>query len=317
MEDQRLITIVGPTASGKSKLAIDLAAHIDAEIISADSMQVYKYMDIGTGKSSSEDRQRIPHHLVDIIFPDEDFSAAHYKERARAVIDVLVRRGKNIIVAGGTGLYIRALINGLFPSPAPDYSMRGEMKEKAERLGNVFLWNELKELDPVSASRLHPHDTVRIIRALEVQRQTGFPLSQWQEKHSFGDSPYRVLQIGLMRSREDINRRIEKRVDRMVRRGLEGEVKSLLDMGYGRRLKSMQGLGYKQMAEYLQGERGFDEAIYLIKRETKAYAKRQFTWFRADRALKWVDHPREKRRIFEMAEQFLDRKPHTVRKAVN
>lgn len=317
MERPRLIAIVGTTASGKSQLAMDLAAQIDAEIISADSMQVYKHMDIGTGKASPEDRRRVPHHLIDIIFPNEDFSASRYQERARAVIDQLVRRGKGIIVAGGTGLYIKALIRGLFPSPEGDHELRHELKKKATLLGKAVLWNELKEVDPLSASRLHPHDTVRIIRALEVHRQTGIPLSRWQERHSFRDSPYRVLQIGLMRSREDIKRRIEKRVDGMVTMGFEREVKSLLDMGYGRHLKSMQGLGYKQMAEYLHGEREFNKAISLIKSETKAYAKRQLTWFRADRAVIWVDYPRERRRIFEMVERFLDPKLHAVRTAVN
>lgn len=317
MERPHLIAIVGTTASGKSQLAMDLAAKIDTEIVSADSMQIFKYMDIGTGKPSPEDRRRIPHHMIDIIFPDENFSAARYQERARAVIDALVRRGKGIIVAGGTGLYIKALIRGLFPSPEADHLLRDELKEKADVLGKAILWNELKEVDLVSASRLHPHDTVRIIRALEVHRQTGIPLSRWQEKHSFRDSPYRVLQIGLMRSREDIKRRIEKRVDGMVKMGFEREVKSLLDMGYGRHLKSMQGLGYKQMAEYLHGEREFNRAISLIKRETKAYAKRQLTWFRADRAVIWVDYPRERRRIFEMVERFLDPRPHTVRTVVN
>jgi tRNA dimethylallyltransferase len=320
MDQPRLIVIVGPTATGKSQVAMEIASKIDAEIISADSMQIYRYMDIGTGKPNPEDRKRIPHHLLDIIFPDETFSAANYKEGARGVIDVLQKGGKNILIAGGTGLYIKALLRGLFPSPEADQSFREELWEKADRLGKESLWHELKEVDPTSASRLHPNDTLRIIRALEVHRQTGIPLSHWQKNHAFEDCPYEVLKIGLMREREDIYRRIESRVDHMVRRGFGEEVKSLLDMGYGRHLKSMRGLGYKRMVEYLYGERDFEEAIHLTKEETKAYAKRQLTWFRSDREVQWVHYPKERNRIMEMAERFLDRersKLKAVKTAVN
>ena len=320
MDQPRLIAIVGPTASGKSQLAMEIASKIKAEIISADSMQIYRYMDIGTGKPSPDDRRRIPHHLLDIIFPDETFSAANYKERARGVIDVLQKGGKNILIVGGTGLYIKALLRGLFPSPEADQSLRQELRKKADRLGRAFLWHELEEIDPTSASRLHPNDVLRIIRALEVYRQTGIPLSHWQQKHAFQDCPYEVLKIGLMREREDIYRRIEKRVDHMVRRGIGEEVRSLLNMGYGRYLKSMQGLGYKRMVEYLCGERDFQEAIHLIKEETKAYAKRQLTWFRSDPEIRWVHYPEGRRRIIEMGEGFLNRgrpKPNTVKTAIN
>lgn len=320
MDQTRLIAIVGPTASGKSQMAMDIASKMNGEIISADSMQIYRYMDIGTGKPSPEDRKRIPHHLLDIIFPDETFSAANYKERARGIIDILQKGGKNILIAGGTGLYIKVLLRGLFPSPEADQSLRQELWEKANRLGRVFLWRELEEVDPASASRLHPNDTLRIIRALEVYRQTGIRLSHWQKNHAFEDCPYEVLKIGLMREREDISRRIENRVDHMVRRGFGEEVKSLLNMGYGRHLKSMQGLGYKRMVEYLCGERDFQGVVHLIKEETKAYAKRQLTWFRSDREVQWVRYPEERRRIKEMAERFLDRgrpKPNAARTAVN
>jgi tRNA dimethylallyltransferase len=320
MDQSRLVAIVGPTASGKSQVATEIASKIFAEIVSADSMQIYRYMDIGTGKPSPEDRRRIPHHLLDIIFPDETFSAANYKERARGIIDVLLKGGKNILVVGGTGLYIKALLRGLFPSPKADQSLRQELREKADRLGRASLWDELKEVDPRSASRLHPNDTLRIIRALEVYRQTGIPLSHWQKNHAFKDCPYAVLKIGLMREREDLYRRIENRVDRMVRRGFEEEVRSLLNMGYGRHLKSMQGLGYKQMAECLCGERDFGEAIHLIKEETKAYAKRQLTWFRRDPEIRWVHYPEGGREIMEMVERFLDRgrpKTNAVKSAIN
>jgi tRNA dimethylallyltransferase len=320
MDQPRLITIVGPTASGKSQVAMEIASKINGEIVSADSMQIYKYMDIGTGKPSPEDRNRTPHHLLDIIFPDETFSVANYKDRTRGIIEVLQKGGKNILVAGGTGLYIKALLRGLFPSPEADQSLRQELWEKADRLGRAFLWRELEEVDPESASRLHPNDTLRIIRALEIYRQTGIPLSHWQKNHAFEDCPYEVLKIGLMREREDTYRKIENRVDHMVRRGFGEEVRSLLNMGYGRHLKSMQGLGYKRMVEYLCGERDFQGTVHLIKEETKAYAKRQLTWFRGDREVQWVRYPEERRRIMEMAERFLDRgspKPSAVRTAVN
>jgi tRNA dimethylallyltransferase len=320
MDQPRLIAIVGPTASGKSQLAIKIASRINAEIISADSMQLYRYMDIGTGKPRPEDRGRIPHHLIDIIFPDETFSAANYKERARGIIDELRKAGKNILIVGGTGLYIKALLRGLFPSPEADQSLRQELREKANCLGRTFLWQELKDVDPVSASRLHPNDTVRIIRALEVYRQTGIPLSNWQKEHSFGDCLFEVLKVGLMREREDISCRIESRVDHMVRKGFEEEVKSLLNMGYGRHLKSMRGLGYKRMVEYVFGERDFEGAIHLIKQETKAYAKRQLTWFRSDPEVRWVRYPQGEERIMEIVERFVRRErsnPSTVKAAIN
>jgi len=320
MDQPRLIAIVGPTASGKSQVAMEIAAGINAEIISADSMQIYKYMDIGTGKPIPEDRGRIPHHLIDIILPDETFSAAQYKERARGIADALHKAGKNILLVGGTGLYIKAFLRGLFPSPEADQSLRQELREKANRLGRTFVWHKLNEVDPVSASRLHPNDMVRIIRALEVYRQTGIPLSQWQKRHAFGDRPYEVIEIGLMREREDIYRRIENRVDDMIRRGFEEEVRLLLNRGYGRHLKSMQGLGYKRMAEYVVGERDFEEAIRLIKKDTRAYAKRQLTWFGNDPEVRWVHYPEDKGRIKEMADRFLDGErsnPTGIKKAIN
>lgn len=306
MDQARLIVIVGPTASGKSQVAMDIASEINAEIVSADSMQIYRYMDIGTGKPSPEDRERIPHHLIDIIFPDETFSAANFKEKARGIIDELRETGKNILIVGGTGLYIKALLHGLFPSPKADESLRQELRKKAKRLGRTSLWHELKAVDPISASKLHPNDVLRIIRALEIYRQTGIPLSRWQEKHAFGDCPYEVLKIGLMREREDIYLRIENRVDDMIARGFEKEVRSLLNRGYGRHLKSMQALGYKRMVEYVCGERDLGEAVRLIKGETKAYAKRQLTWFRRDPRVRWVRCPEAEGRLMQLAERFLE-----------
>ncbi len=319
MDQPRLIAIVGPTAAGKSHVAMETAPKINAEIISADSMQVYRYMDIGTGKPSHEDRGRIPHHLIDTIFPDEAFSAADYKEKAREVIEELRKAGKNILVVGGTGLYIKALLRGLFPSPEANHSLRQELRERANRLGRTSLWHELKEVDPISASKLHPNDMLRVIRALEVYWQTGIPLSRWQKKHAFGDRPYEVLKIGLLRERGDLYRRIENRVDHMIMSGFEEEVRSLLDMGYGRHLKSMQGLGYKQMVEYLCGERTLGEAIHLIKAVTKAYAKRQLTWFRNDPEVQWVHELGKKGQLVEMAKRFLGERanPIAIRRAIN
>jgi len=319
MNQPRLIAIVGPTASGKSQVAMETAPKINAEIVSADSMQVYRYMDIGTGKPSHEDRGRIPHHLIDIIFPDETFSAADYKEKARAVIEEQQKAGKNILIVGGTGLYIRVLLRGLFPSPEANQSLRQDLRERANRLGRRSLWHELKEVDSISASKLHPNDMLRVIRALEVYRQTGIPLSQWQKRHAFGDRPYQVLKIGLMGEREDLYRRIENRVDHMITSGFAEEVRSLLDMGYTRHLKSMQGLGYKQMVEYLCGERNLGEAIRLIKGETKAYAKRQLTWFRNDPEVRWVHKLDKKGQLVEIAKRFLGERanPIAIKRAIN
>ena len=306
MNKTRIVAIVGPTAVGKSQLALELAARINAEIISADSMQVYRYLDIGTAKPTPDEQKKVKHHLIDILYPDEEFSAALFRQEAGEAISNVDGQGKVAIVAGGTGLYIKALTGGLFKGPGADQELRRVLKKKAVLAGNDCLYRELSELDPVTAARLHPNDSSRIIRAIEVCRLTKKPLSEYHEKHGFKDSPFDTFKIGLYIDRQDIYSRIEKRVDRMIAIGLVDEVKCLLDMGYTRDLNSMQGLGYKQITGYLLGEFSLDEAISQVKQGTKRYAKRQMTWFRADPEINWYGYPYDYSRIIQKTKEFLE-----------
>jgi len=230
MNKTRIVAIVGPTAAGKSQVALELAANINAEIISADSMQVYRYMDIGTAKPTPDEQKKVRHHLIDILYPDEEFSAALFKQEAREAIYSVDRQGKVAIVAGGTGLYIKALTRGLFKGPGADQELRRVLRKKAAITGNESLYKELSELDPVTAARLHPNDSFRIMRAIEVWQLTKKTLSEYHENHSFRDSLFDTFKIGLCIDRQDIYSRIEKRVDRMITTGLVDEVKRLLDM---------------------------------------------------------------------------------------
>ncbi|MEW6614978.1 MAG: tRNA (adenosine(37)-N6)-dimethylallyltransferase MiaA [Thermodesulfobacteriota bacterium] len=306
MNKTRIVAIVGPTAAGKSQLALELAARINGEIISADSMQVYRYMDIGTAKPTPDEQKKVKHHLIDILYPDEEFSAALFKQEAREAISNVDRQGKVAIVAGGTGLYIKALTRGLFKGPGADQELRRVLRKKAAITGSEALHKELSELDPVTAAKLHPNDSFRIIRAIEVCQLAQKPLSEYHENHGFKDSPFDTFKIGLCIDRQDIYSRIEKRVDRMIATGLVDEVKRLLDMGYTRDLNSMQGLGYKQIAGYLLGEFSLDEAILQVKQGTKRYAKRQMTWFRADPEINWYGYPYDYQGIIQKTKGFLD-----------
>ncbi|MFH1625558.1 MAG: tRNA (adenosine(37)-N6)-dimethylallyltransferase MiaA [Pseudomonadota bacterium] len=305
MNKIKIVVIVGPTAAGKSQLAFELATQMDAEIVSADSMQVYRHMDIGTAKPSRDEQSKVKHHLIDILSPDEEFSAALFSQRAREAISLVDREGKIAIVAGGTGLYIKALTRGLFKGPGADLQLRRMLREKAALGGNGCLYRELLEIDPVTAARLHPNDSFRIIRALEVYRLTQRPLSEYQDQHGFKESPFETLKIGLDVERQALYSRIEKRVDRMVAIGLADEVRSLLDMGYTRDLNSMRGLGYKQITGYLLGEFSLDEAILQLKCDTKRYAKRQLSWFSADAEINWLSYPKDYPEIRERTKEFL------------
>ena len=297
---------MGSTAAGKSQLALELVTRINSEIISADSMQVYRYMDIGTAKPTPAEQKKVKHHLIDIRFPDEGFSAALFNQQAREAISNVDRQGKVAIVTGGTGLYIKALTRGLFKGQGADPELRRVLRERAAFAGSEYLHKELSELDPVTAARLHPNDSFRIIRAIEVCRLTQKPLFEYHEKHSFKDSPFDTFKIGLYIDRQYLYSRIEERVDRMVAIGLVDEVKRLLDMGYTRYLNSMQGLGYKQIAGYLSGEFSLDEAILQAKQGTKRYAKRQMTWFRADPEINWYGYPYDYQGIIQKTKEFLE-----------
>jgi len=285
-----LLTIVGPTAVGKSGAALVLAKEIGGEIVSADSRKIYKYMDIGTAKPTEEKRKEIPHHLLDLIAPDEEFSAGRFGEEAEKVITQVYERGRVPLLVGGSGLYIVAATEGLFSGPSADKGRRKRWKEEAKESGSLCLYEKLRKVDPPAASRIHPHDLVRIIRALEVYAETGKPISGLQCRGNRGKSKdYNLIIIGLNRPRENLYQRIEQRVERMFDQGLVEEVRSLLRQGYRENLVSMQGLGYKEVCAYLRGEYDESEAIRLLKRNTRRYAKRQLTWFRKGEQIQWLD----------------------------
>ena len=301
----RLVILLGPTGAGKSGLAIELAEAFGGEILNADSMQVYRYMDIGTAKPTPEERQRIKHHLIDLVTPDQSFHAGLYRTLGRKTVDSLHQKETPIFVVGGTGLYIKALTQGLFTSPKTNSDVRERLKQEAEQRGKEFVYQRLREVDPKAAARIHPQDLFRTIRALEVFESTGVQISFLQEQHRFGDRPYLTLKIGLEMDRVKLYRRIEERVSRMIERGFLREVEGLLEMGYGQGLKPMQSLGYKQMVQFLSNELGWDEAVNLMKRETRHYAKRQWTWFNADREVCWRNESADQEKIFAEVRSFL------------
>jgi tRNA dimethylallyltransferase len=299
----KLVIILGPTAVGKSEVALGLAPPMSAEIINADSQQVYRYMDIGTGKPSAAERERVRHHLIDIINPDEEFNAAIFRQLSIAAIVDIQSRGKRVIVCGGTGLYLKALTKGLFTGPAQDLSLREALNAEADNHGITALYRRLVKVDPEAVSRIHPNDRQRIIRALEVFALTGKPISVWQKEHAFGESAFDALIIGLQRERTELYNAINERCERMIAEGLLDEVKRLLDRGYGFDLKPLQSIGYRHMGLVLKGELPREEAIALMKRDTRRLAKQQLTWFRGDHDIQWF-HPDQKKQLRAAAESF-------------
>ncbi len=277
-----LIILAGPTAVGKTEVSLKLAEHINAEIVSADSMQVYKRMDIGTAKPSREERQAVPHHLIDLVEPDEDFSVADYQRHFQQTVASIYTRGKLPLLTGGTGLYIRACIQGFDLEPgSPIPGLRQELKEQAEEYGPLYLYQRLVEVDPEAAAKIHPNDHRRVIRALEVFFSTGAPISRLQQNRSH-NFEYKLIYLFLNRDRSELYQRIELRVDRMIAEGLVEEVQSLLKNGFSSKLKPMQSLGYKQIGCYLEQKCSLEDATATIKQETRRYAKRQLTWFRKE-----------------------------------
>ncbi|MFO7151759.1 MAG: tRNA (adenosine(37)-N6)-dimethylallyltransferase MiaA [Bacillota bacterium] len=296
MDKKILVAIVGPTAVGKTEISIEVALKLDGEIISADSMQIYKYMDIGTAKPTLEERKGIPHHMIDIVYPDEEFSVADFKEMAEKCIADIHRRGKIPILTGGTGLYINAVCYGYtFSSFDKDENLRNQLRLEAEKYGNEFLYGKLKQIDPKAAEKIHPNNLRRVIRALEVYIKTGVPFSHFEELTKMHGSPYDLLIFGLTMPREELYKRIDKRVQKMIESGWIDEVKRLLEMGYAKDLNSMQALGYRQIIDYLEGRITLEEAVRLIARDTRRYAKRQYTWFRKDKNIIWLDLLKEGR----------------------
>ena len=283
-----IIAVIGPTGVGKTALALVLAERLGAEIVNADSRQVYRYLDIGSAKPTAAERARVPHHLFDLVDPDEAFDCARYRELATAAIGDIERRGRRVLVVGGTGLYVKALRYGLFPGPPRDATMRAQL-EAEEAADPGSLHRRLAKLDPLTAARLHPHDHVRLIRALEVQRLTGRPMSAWQAEHGFRAALLPMTVIGLTFERARLRERIAQRCRAMVEAGLLEEVRGLWARGYPRELPVLQTIGYREMGAVLAGEIKLDEALVAMTRATCQLAKRQLTWFRADPTVSWFD----------------------------
>ena len=282
----KILAIVGPTASGKTPLALLLGKQLNGEVISADSRQIYRFMDIGTAKPTAEERLVVPHHLIDLLDPAQEYSAGQFLRDAQEAVRAVQERGRLPMLVGGSGLYVRAFIDGLFAGPGKDPQIREELEEQLRARGAAWLLEELRRIDPVAAASADPTKPRRIIRALEVYRITGQPLSELQRtEHT--RPPYGVHQYALEWDRAVLYGIIEERVDRMMESGLLQEVRSLMERGYDLRCNAMNTVGYKELFRHLQSEIDLDEAVALIKRNTKRFAKRQFTWFRADKRIIW------------------------------
>ncbi|HHY76968.1 MAG TPA: tRNA (adenosine(37)-N6)-dimethylallyltransferase MiaA [Clostridiales bacterium] len=286
---QKLLIIAGPTAVGKTNISVRVAEKLYGEIISADSAQVYKYMDIGTAKITKEEMKGIKHYMLDLLYPNETFSAALFKEKAERYINDITARGKLPIIVGGTGLYINSLLNNFeFTDSIIDNEYRNELKRIANEKGNKYVHEMLKGIDDVSYNKLHPNDLKRVIRALEVYKNTGKPITYFQALSKQQPCKYDFCYIGLNMNREKLYKRIEDRVDKMIEAGLVREVEKLLEMGYNKGHTALQALGYKEIIDYLHNKYSLDEAIKTLKKNTRNYAKRQLTWFRNDNRIFWL-----------------------------
>jgi tRNA dimethylallyltransferase len=285
---EKLVVLIGPTAVGKTKMSIELAKRLNGEIISGDSMQIYKGMDIGTAKIKPEEMEGIPHHLIDIKEPEESFSVAEFQQKVRPLITEITKRGKLPMIVGGTGLYIQSVIYDYQFSEAPsDESYRYSLEQFAAKHGVHALHEKLQEIDPQSAERIHPNNVRRVIRAMEIFHCTGKTMTEWQKQQT-PDLVYDVALVGLMMDREQLYQRINERVDQMMAEGLLNEVKSLYDRGI-RDCQSIQAIGYKEIYEYLDGCITLEEAIEQLKQNSRRYAKRQLTWFRNKMPVQWFD----------------------------
>jgi len=268
-------------------------------------MQIYRYMDIGTAKPTVEEKRRIPHHMIDIVDPDEDYDAVQFSKQARDRIAEIVNRDLIPFIVGGTGLYIKALLHGLFQSKPVDPQIRNRLKQESEQGGSSCLHERLEQIDPDTAGRLHPNDSYRIIRALETIEASGKTISEHHQNHGFADDPFAALKIGLQMDRQNLYARIDNRVDLMIEAGIVEEVTKLLEMGYTPELKSMQSIGYRHVVEFLEERLPWDECVRTLKRDTRRFAKRQFTWFGADRQNYWYE-PDQLNEIVRLVEGFLE-----------
>ncbi len=299
-----VLILIGPTAVGKTALSFALAERFSCEIVCLDSMQIYRHMDIGTAKATSEERAMVPHHLLDVAAPDEEYHVARYVADATTACREIIARGNRPLLVGGTGLYLKSLLEGLFEIPAVPETVRANLKKRLLEEGRAVLFAELDLCDKKSASRIHPNDTHRLLRALEIFQATGRPWSEHLYKQQIQPALTKVLQLGLFCERDTLYDRINLRVEQMVAAGLLAEVEKLLDMGYGSDLKSMQSIGYRHMLQYIQGHWDWEETIFLLARDTRHYAKRQMTWFGADPQIRWFA-PVETMAIFACIRDFL------------
>lgn len=307
MKQKPLVILTGPTAVGKTEISIALAKRIHAEIISADSMQIYRHMDIGSAKITQEEMQGIPHHLIDELSPFEEFHVVRFQEMAKQRMEEIYARGNIPLIVGGTGFYIQALVYDIdFTEQDSDEDYRRQLMAEADRYGNEYLHQKLMLADPVSAALIHPNNRKRVIRALEYYKKSGRPISAHNEEERLKKSPYQLAYFVLNDERQRLYERIDRRVDEMLAKGLIEEVRMLRDMGCTKDMVSMQGLGYKEILRYLDNELSYDEAVYILKRDTRHFAKRQLTWFKREPDVIWLNKPEWAYRETDILEYICD-----------
>ena len=299
----KIVIILGPTAVGKSALALELAGELNGEIVNADSQQVYRYLDIGTGKPTMAERERVRHHLIDVVNPDQEFNAAMFRHLASEVIHQIDERQRRAIVCGGTGLYLKALTRGLFEGAGQDGQIRRDLETEIAKIGLDSLYRRLAEIDPTVTSTIHPNDRSRTVRALEVYQLTGKPISQWQNEHRFQEDTFEVLKVGLNLARAELYERINLRSAAMIQAGLLDEVRGLVARGYSLDLKPLGSVGYAQMGRVIRGALTIDAALEEMQQETRHLAKRQLTWFRGDKEVRWF-HPKQISEILKTLKEF-------------
>jgi len=308
MQDRKVIAILGPTGSGKSELALRVAGRFEGEVVNCDSLQVYRYFDVGTAKLPLDRRQGIPHHLIDILDPNQVFTAGEYARLGRRVLDEISTRGRLPVVAGGTGFYLRALIDGLFPGPQRDQALRDRLATR-ERRKPGSIHRLLRRFDPEAARRIHPRDLPKVTRALEVCLLTRRPVTELFQQGREALGGYRILKIGLSPAREDLYEKLDRRTRQMFETGLIEEVRGILSRGFAAAVKPFESHGYRQAMQFLNGELKLDEAIFYAQRNTRNYAKRQMTWFRQEAAMEWLpgfgDNPQIQQAVEDRVREFL------------